>query len=187
MIGFNDATQFHGNLKKKLFHNILGFHVVWLSWALSVPELKWVTPLLISVVFLGIHFYLTDQTKVEISLIFSSLLLGGVMDTVLLQSNMMVYGLANPDPFSYIEPSWMIMLWACWGCTVRTSLMWLHRLTWLKYPISAVGGLLSYEAAESMGILTLKDPSAQWILLVFWGCLIPSLLWVSKKIETCKV
>ena len=164
------ALSRHANLIQ-----LIGFLVVWFSWALGVPAgLTW-PGLLSAVLFLTLHGLWLPQARADRRMALGSVLAGLILDSALMAAGLLSFPAApNPPPLAGLQPWWMTLLWACLGCTLNHSLAWLKGRTYLAATLSAVAGALSYEAAARMGALELTDPTLAWVLLaVFWAFFIP--------------
>ena len=154
--------------------NVLGFQAVWLAWAWGAPLGQALWPALGSVLFLVLHFAVAPNKRRDAWALLLCVGVGAVFDTAMMQSGMIDFALPNPAPLDPVEPFWMLLLWACLGCTLHTGLAWLQRWPRGTYPISAVFGWLSYEAAHRLGALSLADNAlCMASLLLFWGVFIP--------------
>ena len=154
--------------------NVLGFQAVWLAWAWGAPLGQALWPALGSVLFLVLHFAVAPNKRRDAWALLLCVGVGAVFDTAMVQAQMIDFALPNPEPLDSIEPGWMLLLWACLGCTLHTGLAWLQRWPRGTYPISAVFGWLSYEAAHRLGALSLADSAlCMASLLLFWGVFIP--------------
>jgi hypothetical protein len=158
----------------RLVLNALGFQAVWWAWALGVPEGEWLFPTVVSLVFLFAHLRLSVQRRADVLSVLACVLVGFAFDTALIQTQLVEFHMPNPAPLANLQPGWMLLLWACLGCTFHTSLAWLRRLPVLTYPLCAVFGWLAYDAAALLGALT-RQPGwpSLLALLLFWAVFIP--------------
>ena len=157
-----------------LWLNALGFQAVWWAWAWGAPTGQALWPALGSVLFLVLHFAGTPDPRRDTLSVGLCVVVGFLFDTAMMQAGMIEFALPNPAPLDQVEPGWMLLLWACLACTLHTSLAWLQHWPKGVFPLSAVLGWLSYEAAHRLGALSLEG-SAWCIasLLLFWGVFIP--------------
>ena len=161
-----------------LLFNVLGFQAVWFAWAWGAPAEQALWPAIASVCFIAVHGWLTPKRRRDAAAVLLCVAAGVVFDTALMQADLLRFALPNPTPFDTMEPLWMMGLWACLGCTLHTGLGWLQRWRVAAYPVCAVFGWVSYEAAHRLGALTLSDDAVCVAsLLVFWGVFIP---WAQK-------
>ncbi len=159
---------------------LIGFQLVWFSWALGIPAgLTW-PGLLSAVLFLALHGLWLPQARGDRRMALGSVLAGLILDSALMAAGLLSFPAApNPAPLAGLQPWWMALLWACLGCTLNHSLAWLKGRTSMASALSAVAGALSYEAAARMGALELTDPTLTWILLaVFWAFFVP---WMQRS------
>lgn len=158
---------------------IVGFQVVWFAWALGVP-MGWLWPgALASIVFLWAHRQtLRHATRDRLAVIWCAGC-GFVFDSVLMQLGWLSFEALNPGSLGDWQPWWMLLLWACLGCTLHHSLGWLKGRAWLAVPLCGVAGVLSYQAAAQMGALGLPGQGRAWLsLALFWACFLP---WVQHR------
>jgi hypothetical protein len=163
----------------KNLHQIIGFQVVWFAWALGVPQ-GWLWPgALASIVFLASHHRdLRLQARDRLAVLWCAGC-GFVFDSVLMQLNWLSFEALNPGPLRGWQPWWMLLLWACLGCTLHHSLGWLRGRVGLAVPLCGVAGVLSYQAAAQMGALSLPGQPGAWVTLaLFWACFLP---WVQHR------
>lgn len=157
-----------------LWAQIIGFQAVWLAWAWGVPRgLLWPGALL-SVLFLVAHRLWRNAHRDDLKATLICIWAGLLHDSVLMHWGWLGFETLNPPPWAAIQPWWMALLWACLGCTLHQSLAWLKDRFWLAVPVSAVAGVMSYQAAHQLGALTLGPPWPTWLALgLFWGLFIP--------------
>ncbi|MEY2805581.1 MAG: hypothetical protein RL657_2917 [Pseudomonadota bacterium] len=153
---------------------IIGFQLVWFAWALGVPR-GWLWPgALASCLFLLAHGQTWRHDRRDRSALLLCVCFGFVLDSVLMHLGWLSFEVLNPGPLAAWQPWWMLLLWACLGCTLHHSLAWLKERVWLAVPLCGVAGVLSYQAAAEMGALSLPGQIPAWLVLtVFWACFLP--------------
>jgi len=159
----------------RLVFNALGFQAVWWAWAFSAPSGEWWLGAVASLLFLLAHSRLALNPRADLLAVLACVVAGFVFDTSLMQAQWLTFALPNPEPLQSVQPWWMLLLWACLGCTFQSSLAWLQGFPRLAYPICAVFGWIAYDAAAAMGALTRTPGWESWVALVFfWGVFIPT-------------
>jgi Protein of unknown function (DUF2878) len=81
-------------------------------------------------------------------------------------------------------PWWIVGLWLAFATTLNVSLRWLRGRTALAAVLGAVGGPLSYAAAERLGALTLVEPTrALAAHAIGWAVLLPAASAVAARLD----
>lgn len=160
----------------------IGFQAVWFAWALGIPLGLYWPGLLLSVGFLAMHGLWRPQARQDRQAVLGSILAGLGLDSMLMGWGWLTFTATNPAPLAALQPWWMGLLWACLGCTLHHSLGWLKGRPLWAAGLSAVAGVLSYEAAARMGALALPQPTFAWtVLAIFWAVFIP---WTQRRGST---
>lgn len=76
------------------------------------------------------------------------------------------------------------MLWLGFASTLNVSLRWMHGRYWIGVLFGAVGGPLSYLAAEKLGAISMLQPQGLLITLAAgWAVMMPAMLWIAPKLN----
>ena len=87
-------------------------------------------------------------------------------------------------PLEYIAPWWIVALWISFGATMNHSLEWLHKNKFVGVLCGAIGGPLSYAAAERIGAVEIIQPWLTYSLLsISWFLAVLILLNTDKIIS----
>jgi hypothetical protein len=82
-------------------------------------------------------------------------------------------------------PLWIVGLWLAFATTLNVSLRWLRERTALAASLGAVGGPLSYAAAERVGALTFIEPTrALGMQAAGWAVLLPLACALARRFES---
>jgi hypothetical protein len=168
-------------MNQKIILNAIGFNAVWFAWALGVPAKQTILPAFLSLLFIGWHFKVNFEmpNKIKQDAITLTLCLGAglVLDGVLQRLGWVQFAVVNPEPFDWLQPWWMSLIWLSFACTMHHSMAWLGRLHWLfAAALCGTLGYLSYAGAAKLGALQLAagyKPVA--LLFGFWAVFIPLL------------
>jgi hypothetical protein len=87
-----------------------------------------------------------------------ALVIGLIWDSSMSRLGWIAY--AEPGPLPGIAPVWILALWALFAMVLREPLRWLHKRLPLAALLGALGGPLSYAAAERLGACRLVEPIA---------------------------
>ena len=162
-----------------LVFNALGFQLVWWGWALGAPRGEWGVPTVLSLAFLLAHARFAHRSdparrRADLRCVLACVVVGAAADTALMQMGWLHFALPNPAPLDGVQPLWMLLLWACMGCTFHHSLAWLRQWPRLALPLSGAFGWLAYDAAAWWGALS-RDGGAlsALALFVFWALFVP--------------
>ena len=125
---------------------------------------------------------LSDERAVELRLVALALAVGLLWDSMLLRLGLVNY--ASPGPLADVAPLWILALWALFAPMLREPMRWLHRRPALAVLFGALGGPLSYAAAERLGACSFPDRGlALTVLGVGWGVVVPLLLAAAQRWE----
>ena len=135
-------------------------------------------------IFLFIHFSSLDNRNKEIFFAVLVGIIGTVVDTVLLQTELIEYQGVYTDN---IAPLWITAMWVGFAATINHSLAWLKNKWIISFALGAIFGPLSYytgikfEALHfEISVLTIS------ILALLWGVVIPYLYYLNGKVLSKK-
>ena len=128
---------------------------------------------------LGIAF--GTRPAADAMLVAVAVLVGLAWDSTMVQLGWIAY--AEPGPLPMLAPAWILALWALFAVTLRDPLRALHGRPWLAALLGAVGGPLSYAAAERLGACRFVDPAAPVALAVGWAAITPLLLALARRVD----
>ena len=130
--------------------NFVLFQVAWFAGILGASNQMSHLGVAIILLCLGIHFWRLpkQQIKNEASLVARCLVLGFVIDSVLIQTQLMTY--ASAGLIEGVSPVWMCLLWAALAITLNHSLAWLKKSYWLAAILGGITGPLSYLAGVKL-------------------------------------
>jgi hypothetical protein len=166
--------------KYKNLFNIIGFQTGWWACVIGAKNgYPYFGPLVMSI-FLFIHFARLENRNKE--LLFAILVgfIGTVVDTVLLQTNLVEYRGVYIDN---IAPLWITAMWVGFAATINHSLVWLNNKWIMSFALGAIFGPLSYftgikfEALHfEISLLTMS------VLALLWGVVVPYLYYLNGKV-----
>jgi len=163
----------------KIF-NIFGFQV---SWWICVLGVKYGWPYLgptMMAIYLLIHLYYFRVNQSEIIFIILVGFIGTIVDTIFLQSSLIIYyGLT----VSYIAPIWIIAMWLGFAATMNHSFSWVNGKWLIAFIIGAIFGPLSYIAGIKFDALFFQETIFSILILaIVWGLIVPLLFLLNNKI-----
>lgn len=116
-------------------------------------------------IWLGLGFFVAfvvwqlhpvNRSQSDIRLALTLAVLGLALDSLWLQLGLISYEMQWP--YSFLAPVWILMLWIAFGLTVNHSLAWIFEYKTMGVLMGAIGGPLSYVAAQKFGAVTLNEP-----------------------------
>jgi len=123
---------------------------------------------------------LGDRPSVDAKLIAVAVAVGLAWDTAMAQSGWVAY--AGREPLASLAPGWILALWALFAVVLRGPLRWLHARLPVAAVLGAIGGPLSYAAAERMGAITMREPAQATVALALgWAAITPLLLALARR------
>lgn len=161
-------------MAKKNILNFVLFQVSWLICVLSGAAGNNLPAILMTMVFVLLHFRFFDWRYTDVRLIIAGLLVGVVLDTAYSASGLMAYSAQTLPP---VAPWWILCLWVNFMLTLNHSLSWLLERYWLAALLAGVGSPISYFAGQKLGALTWLQPELLIIVAAMsWALAIPFLL-----------
>jgi hypothetical protein len=124
----------------------------------------------------------STRPGVDLRLVLLALVIGAVWDSLLALTGVVEY--ASPGPLPDWAPVWILALWALFAPMLREPMCWLHGRPVLAALLGAVGGPLSYAAAERLGACAFPDPVLAIVVLgAGWALFVPLLLVAAQRLE----
>lgn len=157
-------------MKSKNLINFILLQLVWVGFIVGVTyDQVWLGPVVFVVMMLwqlGSNVREDSDWVVIATCYISGFLLASIWSS----SNLIVY--REHWPSSDIAPWWILALWIALGASFNHSLKWVQASPYLAGVLLAVGGPLSYLAAERIGaveinqpLLTLSLMAAGWFMI----------------------
>lgn len=140
--------------------------------------LAWVA----GVTAIAVHFALVRDRRADAWLVAAALVVGAVTETA--ARGLGAYDVPlDPIPAPFV-PSWMLLLWAVFGTSVRHCMGWLRGRLLLAAALGAVGGPLSLLGGAELGaVTTSSDVARLWLVVgAQWAIALPTLVWCAAKI-----
>ena len=154
--------------------NFVLFQVAWFAGILGASNQMSHLGVAIILLCLGIHFWRLPKQKIknEALLVAKCLALGFVIDSSLVQTQLMTY--ASAGLIEGVSPAWMCLLWAALAITLNHSLAWLKKSYWLAAALGGITGPLSYLAGVKLGAGTMPNQSITLLVLgLIWAIAMP--------------
>lgn len=171
-------------IQRAVVINALGFQLVWWAMALGLPQSRFALIVLVSLAHVALHLRQSADARAEFKAMAASVVLGLAVDTALIQWAQVTVHPANPAPLASVQPWWLLLLWICLGCTLRSSMKWICDWPRLGAALCAVAGVLSYQAALGFGLMDWQGLMPYAILVVAWGVCFPVLvLWSNGRLR----
>lgn len=150
------------------------FQISWLVCVLAGAAGNNWPAMLMTVLFVFVHFRLFAWRYTDFRLIIAGLLVGLLLDSAYSAAGLMAYSAQSLPP---IAPWWILCLWVNFVLTLNHSLSWLLERRWLAAVISAIGSPVSYFAGQKLGALNWLQPEMLVIVsAITWAIAVPLLL-----------
>lgn len=135
--------------------------------------------LLVSVLLLCLHFYLSRKRTSDLKIVVAVLVLGVVVDGVLRFVGF----------FSFVDdgfpiPLWLMMIWMALGTLPQHSLRWFQGRYLLATLFGAIGGPLAYGAGVRFGAaeLGISVAGSLFLLAMLWAVVFPLIMYLAEKV-----
>lgn len=142
------------------------------GWFACILGAAWdwpVTGFLIAVALTAVHLYLSNERARETRAILLALALGLVVEGYQVWNG--TYRFRSGVVVAWMSPPWLLMMWAQFATTFRSSLRSIMTVPARAALFGLVGGPIAFVAGERLGAVTLARPLALGLvrLGVTWG------------------
>lgn len=175
----------HLNNKTALIINLVSYNALWFACILSGSSgYQWVSVLALAGV-LALHFrFVSKQHKRDWVLVGAAAAFGLLTDSLLSAAGYLSFHRTWPLLPAWVNPVWMITLWAGFSTTLYVIFGWMRGRVWLMVLMGATGGPGAYYAGALMGALELNG--SLWVALtligVQYGLALPVLYWIGDQV-----
>jgi len=161
--------------------NYVLYQVGWFACILGAAWRQEVAGVVIALVLMAVHLWLSQEREVEVRLIATALLVGTIVESV--QGAAGTYTSTTVLDLGGNQPIWLLTLWAQFAITFRYCLRAVVARPWAALVFGACGGPLAFFAADRLGALTLLPPLGEGLLRISVAWTIALLLfsWVTRK------
>ena len=163
--------------------NAIFFYIIWWGCVLGIQySYNYLGPLLTIIVGIA-HLNIIVDFKKEVKLILAVGLLGLIVESFHLHSNLLDYSgyiFSN----SLFPPLWILCMWLGFAGTLNYSMFWMKGRWILMIICGAIFGPMSYLAGVKLGVLNLNFSYTLSIVVIgiTWGLSIPIMYYMNKKI-----
>ncbi len=161
----------------KALLNFVLFQASWFAAVLGGAHGWPWTGSLVAVLAVSVHLVMFEgNRKRELQLIAFIVLLGLVVESLLMQSGVIVY--RSPEPVAVFPPVWIVAMWLAFGTLPNGVLGWLHGRLWLAAVFGAVSGPLTYQAGAALGAAQVSENmiGALGFIGLVWALAFPLIL-----------
>lgn len=136
-------------LKAPVLINAVLFQILWFAAVLGgAHKILWPAILAAAVMF-GWQLAGKRRHPSDIKVICTAIVLGLAVDSTWIGLGLMQF--ADPRPFVWLSPIWMVLMWAGFALTINHSMMWLTAHPVLPALMGLIGGPMAYLAGERLG------------------------------------
>ena len=163
--------------------NFVLFQLGWLACVLfAAAQQAWLGSL-IGLAIVALHFYLSEQSRVDFKIVMLVLILGGSWDSLLTALGVLRFD--SGMMISLFAPHWILVMWLLFATTLNASLQWLQGRYLLAAVFGAIGGPLAYRAGAALGAVEFSSPlDAMIIIGVGWMLLMPTFIVIAEAART---
>jgi Protein of unknown function (DUF2878) len=158
----------------------VAFELAWLACVLGAAHGWPWAGVALAMIVIALSVALGAKPRVDAALVAAALFIGFIWDSSMAQLGWIAY--AEPGPVPGIAPVWILALWALLAIVLREPLRWLHARLPLAALLGALGGPLSYAAAQRLGACRLVEPTVAGLALALgWAAITPLLLVLARR------
>ena len=144
--------------------NVALFYIGWFGIVLSAGQEVVILPLALTALALLVFLISSPNKLSDLRLVLIGCILGIAMDSLVLWLG--AFSFTAPTVLGLAYPLWMMCLWVIFATTLRRSLYRVVKRPLLGGLFGAVGGPLSYLAAEALKVLQISQPRAQSLIII---------------------
>lgn len=162
--------------------NFVLFQICWFAcvWSAAAHQ-PWVGVLVTTGVVVA-HVLRAPLPTAELTLIFLSLALGLVFDSLLVWQGWLRY--SSGIVFPNVAPYWIVALWGLFATLLNVSLRWMRGRWVVAVVFGAAGGPAAYYGGLRLGALEFGNmPAGLLALAAGWAVLTPLLLALSARFD----
>jgi len=156
---------------------IIGFQMVWFACAWGISHHYPLLPLLLSLVYL--NTFMSKQLDKKSAYLFLGkfLIYGFIADSLISSLGLISFMNAYPQPFGWVQPWWLSLLWLCFAASAKSSFSWLEKRQPIAVILGIVAGPIAYLSGQKFGVFLDIQPLGFVLLSVFWG----AIMWLLIK------
>ncbi len=164
----------------RLVATFVAFELAWFACVLGAAHGRPSAGVAVALIVIALSVALGAKPRVDAALVAAALAVGFIWDSSMARLGWIAY--AEPGPLPGIAPVWILALWALFAIVLREPLRWLHQRLPMAALLGALGGPLSYAAAERMGACRLIEPIVALLALALgWAVITPLLLVLARR------
>ena len=158
--------------------NFVLFQVGWFACVLGAANGMADVGLIIALMIIMTHLFLTKNKQNEISLIVWISVMGYCWDSLLVHTDLLQY---TNSTYTSFAPLWIAAMWAMFASTINTSLAWLKDKMLIAAILGAFFGPVAYYSAFKLGaISSIILPDALITQSIAWAVFMPLMLQLNK-------
>ncbi len=156
---------------------IIGFQIVWFGFAWGISHHYPLLPILLSLIYLNTYISKQPDKKVAYLFLGKVLLLGFIADSVIGLLGLMTYASPYPQPFQWLQPWWLSLVWLCFAASAKVSFSWLEQRRPLAVILGLIGGPVAYLSGEKFGVFLDIQNFGFVLIAISWG----GIMWLLIK------
>ena len=158
--------------------NLIEYQIAWFSAVLGAAHQQEDLGAFLAFLIVARHLRMTRETVSEYKIVLSTLILGGLWETLFISLDFVRY--EGPSHLSPV-PLWILMIWAAFGTTLNGCLVWLQqRYIWCAI-LGAGLAPLAWYGGEALGALKVQQGWIGYAILAGgWAILMPLLSFLAR-------
>lgn len=167
---------------RAMLGNFLAFQIGWFACVVGAArDWPWLG-VIVAVGVVAFHLVKVMQPRRELILIGCAALVGLVLDSVLVASDLAVF--KSGMLVSMLAPPWMMAMWIMFATTLNVTLRWLRQRAWLAATLGAISGPIAYYGGASLGAVTFSDATlALGAIALGWAVALPLLIEIARRYD----
>lgn len=168
-------TAIYGNA---ILPNLFRYQLTWLATVLGAAHGKADLGAFIGFLMIVLHFKKCHHLLAEYKTVFTTLLIGGLWELILVKQHWVIYEGASPIS---LVPIWILILWTAFGTTLNGCLGWFKNHLGWSFLFGALGGPLAWYGGEALGALSVPNPLLGYVVIGGgWAVLMPLISYLAR-------
>lgn len=165
-------------ISESILPNLFRYQLTWVATVVGAAHDKANLGAVFGFLMVALHFKKSHHSLVEYKTVFTTLIIGGLWEIVLVREGWVVYEATSPVT---IAPIWILILWAAFGTTLNGCLAWFKNHLGWSVLFGAIGGPLAWSGGSALGALRVPDPLLGYgVLSVGWAVIMPLLSYLAR-------
>ncbi|MDX1973597.1 MAG: DUF2878 domain-containing protein [Candidatus Sumerlaeia bacterium] len=172
--------------KWRFITNLASYNVLWFACIMAGSTGIQLMAVVMFAVLITVHLkWVSRNRQRDVLLMLCAALLGLLTDSALAATGFLQFNATWPLLPTWVNPIWMLLLWAGFSTTLYEMLGWSNNRVWLQVILGVTGGPPAYWGGMALGALDFEG--SFWVIstliAVQYGVGLPLLYWLGNRFD----